>query len=407
MMLPLLLMTSCLKDQEDFFDQSASKRVTEYLSKAKKTLVDAEYGWVLNYYPDRNQSYGGYVYTLKFDEQNVEARCELAAPTKAIKSTYVLNNESGPVLLFDTYNDFLHYFTTPSGSSGAGGYEAYDGDHMFLILDISEDGNTIKLKGSRSGNIMYMHKLQKPAEDYLAEIVAAEEEMVYSSFVNSANEKITLKFDGANHWATFENEETGDYAEAAFIFNANGVDFYEPIEFEGAEITGLTYSNLTFTTVGENAMTFNAVIPNINETLVDGTDWYFGIANVCPTLQAMWQTAAANLLAAENETIGYMVLEGDTYYMQSGNYAMAFSVGSELIGEDTIKLQVTGYGGNSTQQGNASYYYALDGFKNFIAHLNGTYKLEYADSKMSSIKAVSTTNPDIWFICTKSSQTPY
>ena len=52
-----LTLSSCLKDQEDVFDGNASERMQTYLSEAQKTLMSAENGWALDYYPDRNQSY--------------------------------------------------------------------------------------------------------------------------------------------------------------------------------------------------------------------------------------------------------------------------------------------------------------------------------------------------------------
>ena len=71
MMLPALLLTSCLKDQDDLFSESASHRVANYLDKAKKVLLSSENGWVLDYFPHSEQAYGGYSYTLKFDDQYV------------------------------------------------------------------------------------------------------------------------------------------------------------------------------------------------------------------------------------------------------------------------------------------------------------------------------------------------
>ena len=65
LLLPALLLQSCLKDQEDLFDSSASARVEKYLSDTQKTLQNAQYGWVLENFPDPNQKYGGYTYTLK------------------------------------------------------------------------------------------------------------------------------------------------------------------------------------------------------------------------------------------------------------------------------------------------------------------------------------------------------
>lgn len=411
MMLPALLLTSCLKDQEDKFDQSASKRLTEYMNNAKKVLTSAENGWVLNYYPDREQSYGGYVYTLKFDDQMVEAGFELAAdPSKTIKSTYTLCNESGPAILFDTYNEYLHYFTTPSGSSGAGGYEAYDGDHMLIIMGISEDGNTITLKGARSGNIMYMHKLTEDPATYLKKIYDSSDNMIFSIFNGPEGSNLSLEVDNANRWAYLTNEETKESVESAFIVTADGIDFFAPVELDGNKITGLKYdaANATFTTVGDKNITFTAVVPPINEDMFGGADWYLGISNLCPSVAETWELAAAILKAQEGETLGFWAIEGDVLYMQSGNYAMGYQLGVELIGEDQVKLAVIGYGGNATQQGNASYYTnSVAGFPSFYSFLDGTFKLEYANTKRSLIKLTNVADPSIWFIVSKSAVAPY
>ena len=140
MMLPAVLLTSCLKDQEDLFSDSASQRVANYLDKAKKVLISAENGWVLDYFPHSEQAFGGYSYTLKFDEKNVTACFELADEvTESITSTYLLDNEDGPCISFDTYNNYLHFFATPTGASGPGGYEAYGGDYIFIILLIQRN----------------------------------------------------------------------------------------------------------------------------------------------------------------------------------------------------------------------------------------------------------------------------
>ena len=182
--LPLML-TSCLKDQEDLFEDSASARTSKYLANVQQVLTSSENGWVLNYIPDRNHSYGGYVYTLKFDADNVTVFSELSTDDKpSVTSSYILNNEDGPVLMFDTYNEYMHLFATPHGSSGAGGYEAYDGDFIFIIMDISEDKNVITLKGNRSGNIMYMNRLtgEETAASYINKIKTIKKAMSFKNY---------------------------------------------------------------------------------------------------------------------------------------------------------------------------------------------------------------------------------
>ena len=74
--LPAMLLQSCLKDQEDTFDKSSSLRSQEYMENAKKTLVGSQYGWVFEYYPESNQIYGGYTYTLKFSDEKVTVMAE-------------------------------------------------------------------------------------------------------------------------------------------------------------------------------------------------------------------------------------------------------------------------------------------------------------------------------------------
>lgn len=244
MALPTLLLTSCLKDQDDIFDDSASARVDKYLARAKKVLTSSERGWILNYYPDRDQSYGGYVFTLKFNDQTVEVGTEIADDiTETIESTYVMNNEAGPVISFDTYNAFMHYFATPSGSSGAGGYEAYDGDFIFIIMDISEDENTITLKGNRSGNIMYMHRLEGDRTEYLETVAEVETLMKSNEYgLRIGDTEVTVM--KTNRRFTFTAEENGDIVSvsAPYIVTPEGFELYKPVTILGHEISGFKVS---------------------------------------------------------------------------------------------------------------------------------------------------------------------
>lgn len=393
------------------FDQSASKRLTEYLEKTKKVLTSAENGWALKYYPDPNKTYGGYNYALKFNDQTVDAYYELAAdPTKAISSTYILNNEDGPVILFDTYNSYLHHFTTPSGSSGAGGYQAYRGDHMFIVMEISEDENEIILKGARSGNIMHMTKLSESPASFMKKIAEGTDDMIFSHFIHvNGNDTTVLDVNTSQHWIDIYNEKTGEEVEAPFIFTVDGIELAEPVEWDGITFSSLKYDPMAiaFTIEGEKSMTFKAIVPEVNEDLVGGIDWYIGSQNACAILQSAWATAAASLKSAEGETLEYMVLEGDMLYMNSSGYGLAFQLNVELIGNDQVKITVEGPGGSSTQQGNANYYIKVANFSNFYAYLNGTFKLEYANKKRNLIKLTSTTNPDLNFIVSKAEVAPY
>ena len=69
MALPILLMQSCLKDDDKVYNDGGN-RVEEYLINAKNVLVSSEYGWALVYYPHRQLKVGGFNYAVKFTEGN-------------------------------------------------------------------------------------------------------------------------------------------------------------------------------------------------------------------------------------------------------------------------------------------------------------------------------------------------
>ena len=54
------LLTSCLFDEEDLFDKSASERIEAAKQEAKTVLESAENGWHVRYFPSPTQEFGGY-----------------------------------------------------------------------------------------------------------------------------------------------------------------------------------------------------------------------------------------------------------------------------------------------------------------------------------------------------------
>ena len=103
--------SSCVKDDEEVFEKSASVRLSEALTSAQKVLTGASNGWAMYYYPDPDQSYGGYMYTMKFTDTEVTVASELF--DESYTSLYKMTTDNGPVLSFDTNNYAFHYFSTP------------------------------------------------------------------------------------------------------------------------------------------------------------------------------------------------------------------------------------------------------------------------------------------------------
>ena len=231
---------SCSNKEEEIFEESPSARLQALMDKTQATLVSSENGWVMDYFPDRDLSYGGFLYILKFNKQSVEAYCELSDDlSESIESLYKLSNDDGAVLSFDSYNEFLHFFATPS----SGRYEAYDGDFEFKIMKVEDD--LITLKGKRSGNAIYLHRLKEEPVQYLEKCVQTSENIfapkasgtyggtAIEALVDPDVRYITIYLNGG---------EYGQY----FLPTPTGVRFVEPLEINGATISELSYDNIKF-----------------------------------------------------------------------------------------------------------------------------------------------------------------
>ena len=231
---------SCSNKEEEIFEESPSVRLQALMDKTQATLVSSENGWVMDYFPDRDLSYGGFLYILKFNKQSVEAYCELSDDlSESIESLYKLSNDDGAVLSFDSYNEFLHFFATPS----SGRYEAYDGDFEFKIMKVEDD--LITLKGKRSGNTIYLHRLKEEPVQYLEKCVKTSENIfapkasgtyggtAIEALVDPDVRYITIYLNGG---------EYGHY----FLPTPTGVRFVEPLEINGATISELSYDNIKF-----------------------------------------------------------------------------------------------------------------------------------------------------------------
>lgn len=251
---------SCSNKEEEIFEESPSARLQALMDKTQATLVSSENGWVMDYFPDRDLSYGGFLYILKFNKQSVEAYCELSDDlSESIESLYKLSNDDGAVLSFDSYNEFLHFFATPS----SGRYEAYDGDFEFKIMKVEDD--LITLKGKRSGNAIYLHRLKEEPVQYLEKCVETSENIfapkasgtyggtAIEALVDPDVRYITIYLNGG---------EYGQY----FLPTPTGVRFVEPLEINGATISELSYNNTKFIFSGTDSnganIQFTCVLPD-------------------------------------------------------------------------------------------------------------------------------------------------
>ena len=233
--LPALFLQSCQTEEENVFGKPYSERMDEFLQKAQETLVASQYGWALDYYPQRYQAYGGVAYTIKFTRDNAIVRYENNPDDGEVKSLYKMKEDDGPVLSFDTHNTFLHIYATPKN----GEYLGKEGDFEFVIDSIGAD--RIKIHGKRSLNTMYLNKLSGEASEYIEKVTELTNLFVFSDVaLNIGGKPYRLVVTDKNNrqLAIYDGDKI--IAESAYAFTDKGIRLYEPIMLNGVQLYDLT-----------------------------------------------------------------------------------------------------------------------------------------------------------------------
>lgn len=276
LVLPTLTLQSCLKDDDDAFSETATERIDHYLSDAQKTLLSSENGWALDYYPGYSQQYGGFTYAVKFGEEKATiGSASLESDSATITTLYQFKKDAGAVLSFDSYNDFMHFFATPSSSL----YEAYEGDFEFVIDSIAPD--LVKVHGKRNHNVLYFRKLNKPMEQYLADAraLAGSFTMKYAvGYVN--NQVVRVTFGNGNNFANFVQNNSS--VSASFTFTDEGIRFYEPVNIAGKSITSMKFDAANNQLVADDdaSIVFGALSFNFTDEGGTSTSTVKGVQSV-------------------------------------------------------------------------------------------------------------------------------
>src|SRR5574344_387255 len=415
------LFVSCTSEVDDVFDESSSARITETLQNEKDVLTGATNGWLMQYYPYANADnssdhpqYGGYNILVKFTKDgHVVVASELAGVDSTVTSTYKMEQSAGAVLSFDTYNKIFHYFSDPANIDGIGknGF-GFEGDFEFKMISATAD--KVVMKGKKHGSRIVMTPLstEQTWSDYLTKLKAAEKNMSFGTYIAVSDKKdtSTVVLKNRNFEITYvDSTGTQNTVNVPFIPTMTGYSLYDTLSIGNVKVKDLTYHADTYEFVsdaGENFILKGIVNP-INQSLICGTDWYFCYDNMGSFGQMYWNYAKELLYKGEGETLGYVALESNIlYFISGGHYQGAYGYKCTLIGDDEITLKLSGYAGNSTQQGNASYYYKY--VKYFLAPLQATFKLTADDIRNPSwIKLVDVDDSTNTIIVTKKSQVPY
>lgn len=394
--LPITLQ-SCLKDEKNLFAESASDRLNNALVEYKELLSSSDNGWIMHYYAEKNQSYGGYNLLLQFTDDQVVAYGEISGSASSNDtSLYKVTNDDGAVLTFDTYNEIIHYFATPSANNP----DALQGDYEFKFIGKSDDRKTIYLKGKKSSNYFSLSKLDESPESYLTKVLTMSDNFSAPSYEIEIN-GVLASCSVSNHTISFSyagDDESIVTERLSFCFTPTGFDLYEPKMIGGSEISSFLYnsdSEIFKSTTGN--VVIKRVIPPISEQLLIGK-WYFAFSEMGSFGKTYWDYTKLNGLDPIGEELEYAYLgpasDGSfAFNFSSSGYTGSLIYDATIVSENQITLQfaLSGLGNGVWYYNNAKFNYLINPISLSTAR---TFTITADDYKSPTwVKIVEDANP--------------
>lgn len=374
---------SCLHDDDEIFDKSAAERIDDVINETSELLEGAQYGWAFHYFMGVDYAFGGNTYTIEFENGKATFRCigefDGNGDYVAETSTYKMSRDQGPVLSFDTYNDLLHSYGDPAGSSAPTDVDGYEADFEFVIMDISEDKNTILLKGKKFGNTMILERLTTPATDYLS-IVEEVSDIMEGNIMTSTfgGQEVTMMTATEGLIATYTNNDEEVTVSSPYYVTPEGLILLSPIEILGQTISGIQYvENSGEFPIVDNPSQKLVIDTNIFNQFLNGK-WYIDVDNLTGNAQRGFMTFVNACLNGEGEVVSEAFIglatnyEGTAFgfHFVSGGWVGTEEFLVETSGEDIITFS------QGASIANGGYYRTYCSLGSATAPFYTTFKLE-------------------------------
>lgn len=318
---PFMTLYSCVQDEKSVFDDSSAVRLHARIEAYREMLAAAPNGWVMEYYPESHQAYGGINIWMKFNQDGtVDMTNETGydgSEFRTESSFYDLLAETGPVLTFNTYNRYLHPFADPNPAL-TGHIDGLEGDYEFVIE--SAAAGKMELKGKKTQNAIAMTALDTntSCQDYLSGVVRVAEASQAPAYrlylgtdtIETRAEDRTFSF----QWTEGQEVKT---VKTGYIYTPAGIRLYRPLAVKGRTIREFTFDAATGTFQGADGTEASLVpvFPPVNREFAETRDkWCFDYPELSAALKTLWDQAEADCFAAEKEIlqnvcIGYFALK--------------------------------------------------------------------------------------------------
>lgn len=396
------LSSSCTEDFTPTFDKNPTERFLEQKNRFNEILKNSEHGWVLQSFPSSDQQHGGHNFYFNFEDNNIlKTSYEfLDVTTNILTSTYAIKQSSGVYLSLDTYNNYAHFFATPTADR----YQAFGGEFEYNLLD-SSTNDTINIMGRKTRNKMRFIKLKESWADYNNKVTANRNLLPIAKIIGElGSNNISVNINERRiHFSFQENGENKLIAEA-FIYTDKGISLYEPVEIFGKKYQNFNFNEEKTQMLPDNGdLVLKIFVPAID---LSSTGWELDISipeQRADIIQQTFQSVFEENMKKEDETllskiffgkrgkevgIQFITGKGTKFYLAA--FSLNFS-GSSL-GKEYLEINDAG------ESTNWRFYRHLNPLKDIFTK-NTPYKLELNDAKNpTQVKLISVDNPSFWFV---------
>ncbi|GHS96475.1 hypothetical protein FACS189421_01590 [Bacteroidia bacterium] len=413
----ILFLSSCVRTEENLFDESAAIRINHAVSDSKELLLSATNGWVMEYFPTNEQT--GVTFLVKFDANGmatIATKNEYVTAYREDVGEWEVIPESGPVLTFNTYIPIFHLYSDPSSGLGKGLGLGLEGDYEFIVMNSTND--LIQLKGKKRGTDIILHRLAENQnwKDYFT-ILEDMETLLFNKNVPAltllVNDSTYILKEGTSHIFKLTSESDvyeENIEELPFIITEKGLRLAKPYKSGEVEVQTFKLSddknNLICTDEGVDAKIVGPKdLLNFYTESIDqrGLRWTLSTVEngLSPLVKAAYDRVV-QAFEAKKITLGqvsytysgrnstHVVYLADNKGANAGNIFFNREISAEKINYIfTDKFDNNG----------RTFYNSYDGVSDLVGFLSGSFKIDYASSQLNPtlVKFTSVSNPDIWF----------
>lgn len=406
MICSMLIVQSCYKDDKDLFPLPASERLEARMNQTQDSLTASPYGWTMDYYPDQSKTAGGYTYVMEFKENShVFVGYELAKPNERKESIYEMIADEGPVLTFNTFNEYMHHFSTPDKDN----YQGLGGDYEFVIMDIQP--GYIKTKGKKSKNFMMMYRLDIPSEEYLTKVAEINQYLnVTPLAIKNKNLSFKLTKEEGKVFS-YKPSDTANKLTVPYVYTDKGIRLFKPIEINGINAQNFVltndYKSINCTDEGASEVhLINSVEPPVfynnmltASSISSNSKGYWQIKendNMSPKIRSIYDrikaSTIANGLTFEYADFGYFgQRKSHSLRLYVSRSSLYFDMDKATAISNSIAFNYNG------KTNGSQFLKTIDGVEDLLNILSTTYSISAYGIGFGTMKMASTIDSDIYF----------